>query len=146
MTIPNVYMGWCKRKATCRWCSYYIEAGNPMVTAFFWHKGNEDKRWWNTKLYFHPQCWVDQGLDYLKMNPYVPYIRHKRPTLTKKLKAERLVLLRRKAALDQRKRNIRSDYPDRVLIDARLNKQIAELMVEIALVGGVPKKWLESLT
>lgn len=146
MTIPNVYMNWCHRKATCKWCNFTIEAGVPIVTVFFWNKGDKDKRKWNTKYYYHPQCWVEQGLDYLKMNPYVPYIRHKKPTLTKEQKGERLTLLRKKAALDQRKRNIKSDYPDRVLIEARINKEIAILMVEVALIGGIPKRWLETLT
>ena len=143
--IPNVCMCWCHRTATCKWCDKPIEAGTPMVSVYFWNKGQEDKRKWNVRQFYHPQCWVDQGLDYLKMNPYVPYERHKKSTLTKKQKARRLILLNRKAALDQRKRNLKSTYPDRDLIEARINTQIAELMVEMTKVGGIPPKWLENL-
>lgn len=123
-----------------------------MVTVFFWNKGSEESRKWNTKQYYHARdkgnryCWIEQGLDYLTMNPYIPYTRHKKAKLTERQTKMRVVLLRRKAALDQRKKKVKSDYPDRVLIDARLNKQIAELMVKIAPIGGVPKKWLENLT
>lgn len=124
-----------------------------MVTVFFWRKGDEGSRRWNYALYYHPQCWVDQGLDYLKMNPYVSRnVREPIPvtprlsSLTEEQKEYRITLLRRRGSLVQRKRNIKVGYPDRVLAEAGLDKQMAEIMVEIAEVGGIPPKWLDSIT
>lgn len=149
MTIPNVYMNWCQRKATCKWCEKTVEAGTPMVNVFFWNKGREGAPKWNVKWYYHPQCWVEQGLDYLKMNPYVSKnIREgitKLSQLSEKEQKHRITLMRRKAALDQRRKNIKAGYPDRILVEARLDKQVAEIMVKIAEVGGIPPKWLDNL-
>ena len=147
MTIPNVYMTWCSHKAKCRWCEKPITAGTEMVNVFFWNKGSDDKRKWNVRHYYHPQCWIDQGLDYLKMNPYVPRTRWSGTTrsknpLTEEQRKLRYKLLRRKASIDQRLRNMKSDYPERVLVEARLNMDIANLMLEITKVGGIPRKWL----
>lgn len=140
MTIPNVFIYWCQHKAKCRWCEQDVVAGNPVVKVYYWNRGNEEKRGFNVSRYYHPQCWIDQGLDYLNRNPYVPYIR-KRPSnnLTSGQKELRYKLLRRKASIDQRKRNL----VDSPLEAARLDEQISKLMVEIIPIGGIPKRWLE---
>ena len=142
MTIPNVTMTHCQRRAKCEWCPEYVEAGEPLVTVFFWNKGTEEHKGFNVKRYYHPDCWVAQGLDYLKRNPYVPYIRKKKLELTAEQSKQRYSILRRKAAIDQRKRNLNGDFPDKELEEARLNVKITELMLEIAPIGGIPKKWL----
>lgn len=142
MTVPNVYMKWSQRIATCRWCKEPVKAGTPVVCVYFWNKGTEGRRW-NNHYFYHPQCWITQGLDYLKMNPYTPYIRHKKSPLTDEQRKQRYLILRRKAALDQRKRNLKAEYPDRTLIEARIDIQITELMLEIVPIGGIPPKWLD---
>ncbi len=81
MTIPNVVMRWCKKKAKCRWCEEDIELANPMVAVVFRNKMVESNRSWNTYLYYHPDCWVKQGLDYLNRNPYVEQRRRSRTLL-----------------------------------------------------------------
>ena len=144
MTIPNITMTWCQRRAQCEWCPEMIEAGKPIVTVFFWNKGSPDHKGFNVKRYYHPDCWVAQGLDYLKRNPYVPYVRRKKLELTPEQSKQRYVILRKKAAIDQRKRNLNGNYPDKLLIEARLNQKITELMMEIAPIGGIPKKWLST--
>ncbi|KKN75159.1 hypothetical protein LCGC14_0383180 [marine sediment metagenome] len=140
-TIPNVFMYWCQHKAKCRWCEKDVEAGTPVIKVYFWNKGNEEKRGWNVSRYYHPQCYIEQGLDYLKLNPYTPYVR-KRPdnNLTSEQKELRYKLLRRKASIDQRKKRLNSSHP---LETARLDEQISKIMVEITKVGGIPKRWLE---
>ena len=145
MTIPNVYMKWCHRTAICKWCENPIEPGSPIVSVFFWNKGSEDHKGFNTKLYFHPDCWVAQGLDYLKLNPYAPYTRHKESTLTPEQKKLRHTIMTRKASIEQRRRNLKPTSKNRLLIEARLDIQIAQLMVEIAPIGGIPKKWIEQI-
>ena len=142
MTIPNVTMTHCQHKAQCEWCPETIECGTPIVTVFFWNRGTPDHKGFNIKKYYHPNCWVAQGLDYLKMNPYVPYIRKKKLELTPAQSKQRYSVLRRKAAIDQRKRKL--DGTNNVVAEAILNTKIAELMIEIAPIGGIPKKWLNT--
>ena len=147
MNIPNVCMRWATRWAECRFCEQRIEKATPVVVVFFWNKG-QDGRKWNTTLYYHPDCWVAQGLDYLKMNPYVAAKRwsltdRRENPLTVKEKEERNIILRKKASLDQRKRNLKTSYPDHALLEARIDVQISELMLDMLKVGGIPKKWLE---
>lgn len=143
MTIPNVTITWCQRTAKCAWCPDHINAGAPLVTVFWWSRGSPDHKGYNVKKYYHPNCWVAQGLDYLKMNPYVPYIRKKKLELSPEQSKQRYSILKRKAAIDQRKRGLEG-RPDRVAAEALLNMKIAELMIEIASVGGIPKKWLRN--
>ncbi len=89
-----------------------------------------------------------QYLDYLKMNPYVPPKRwsltsRKENPLTTEQREKRYQVLRKKASLEQRRRSLKSEYPHRALLEAKINVQIGELMVEIVGIGGIPKKWLE---
>ena len=142
MTVSNVSMSWCLRQANCHYCETLVEAGTPLVTVFFWNKGTEEHKGFNSKFYYHPTCWVNQGLEYLRNNPYVPYKRTRTLPITQEQRVQRNILLRRKCSLDQRKRNLKMDFPDRVLVEARIDTQIVELMLEIAPIGGIPKRWL----
>lgn len=149
MGIPNVTMRWCTKTAKCHWCGQPIECGTPMVVVFFWNKGNEESRKWNSKQYYHPQHWLDQGLDYLAKNPYTesqPTTRGRKPlALTPEQARQRFLLVRRYHALEQRKHKIKSPYPDNVLIESRLNKQMVDIMLEMVPLGGIPKNWVEKL-
>jgi len=145
MTIPNVTMRWCRKQAKCRWCEQPIEIGTPLVAVVFWNKGNPESRKWNSYQYFHPQCWVDQGLDYLNRNPFVPHKRGRKITLSDEDRRKRFLLVRRFHALEQRKKKIKAGYPDNVLIEARLDRQMVEIMLDMAILGGIPKSWVEKL-
>ena len=152
MATPNVTINWCQNQAKCKWCEQPIPVGTPMVTVFFWNKGDEGKRGWNIKHYYHlrteeevagglPQCWCEQGLDWLKRNPYVSKrTGRKRIELTWEERQRRLRMLKRKASLEQRRRALEEDD---VLGHAHIDTKVAELMLEIAMVGGIPKSWLE---
>lgn len=142
--IPNVTVNWCQRTAKCEYCQNQIEAGTPLVTVFFWNKGQEGRKL-NVKKYYHPQCWVDQALDYLRLNPYIPYNRHRSSELLPEDKQRRLKLMRDKARLDQRRRNLKSDGTERIQAETRIDLHILELMEEISKVGGIPKRWVENL-
>lgn len=145
--IPNVYMTWCYRQAICPWCNLPILVRTPEVNVFFWNKGNPERRGYNYKKHYHPDCWVAQGLDYLRMNPYIPR-KGAKPRLTKltpEQKRKRYLLLRKKASLEQRKREIKAPYPDRLLIETRLDIQIIDVILDISRVGGIPKGWMECL-
>jgi hypothetical protein len=138
-------MRWCRKQATCKWCDKPIEIGTPLVAVFFWNKGNENSRRWNVTLYYHPQCWVDQGLDYLERNPFVPHRRGRVRTLSNEDARKRFLLVRRFHALEQRKRNIKAPYPDNLLVEERLTKQMVDVMLDVANLGGAPKSWSEKL-
>ena len=101
MTVPNVTMGWCERRTKCEYCPEHIEKGTPGVRVFFWNKGGPDHKGFNVKKYYHPECWVAQGMDYLKMNPYVP--KSKKPTLalSPEQRKRRKQLINQKASLEQ---------------------------------------------
>lgn len=149
--IPNVTVSWCTRQAQCRWCEQPVEAGTPMVSVFFWNRGVDGKRGWNVKHHYHllrsdgKHCWDEQGLDYLKLNPYVPYIRGRRMKLSKKDSRSRLLILKRKAELDQRRRNLKPDAPEYTLRLAVIEAKVAGLAAEILDYGGMPKSWMEEL-
>jgi len=145
MTIPNVTMRWCRKQATCRWCNKPIEIGTPIVAVLFWNKGNPDSRRWNVQICYHPQCWVDQGLDYLNRNPFVPHRRGVKSKLSEEDRKKRYLLVRRFHALEQRKKNSKLDYPDNLLMDSRLTKQMTDIMLDMVKVGGIPKSWVEKL-
>lgn len=113
-----------------------------MVTVFFWNRGTEEHKGYNVKKYYHPNCWIAQALDYLSKNPYVPYARKKKLELGPEQSKQRYSILKRKAAIDQRKRRLEGT-PNRIVGEAILDSKIAELIMEIAPIGGIPKKWLK---
>ena len=147
MSIPNVCITWCYREAKCPWCDLAIKVATPCVSVFFWRKGNPEIRGYNIKRFYHPECWIDQGLDYLKMNPYTPRGEKRGPktTLTIEQKAARMKLLRKKAMLEQQKRRIKSSYPDSLLTASRIDDKIMNVMLDIYKVGGIPPRWKQCL-
>lgn len=85
-------------------------------------------------------------MDYLNMNPYhVAGERGPKRRFTKEESGQRYILLRRMAALRQRRKRLTADYPDKLLVEARIEEREAATMLEIAKVGGIPKRWLERL-
>ena len=141
MTVPNVTMTHCQRRAQCEYCPDLIDAGTPLVTVFFWNRGGPEHKGFNVKKYYHPDCWIAQGLNYLKNNPYVPYQRKKKMELTPEQSAQRYIILKRKAAIDQRKRNLEG-RENNITAMVALDIKIADLIIEIAPLGGVPSRWL----
>jgi len=147
LTIPNVTMRWCQNRAECKWCQQYIEPGQPLVAVLFWNRGSDGRRW-NTQQCYHPQCWIEQGLDYLKRNPYVPYRQGRKgyTELSVEDKRKRFLLVRKFHALEQRRKNIRAEFPESLLVESMLTKQMAEIMLDVARLGGVPKSWVKKLS
>ena len=144
----DVWYSWCKRSAECNWCHKPIDTASPIVVKKLWRKGDPGSRRINLKFYYHPQCAMDEGMDYLATHPYTsgPHKRGpKSSILSEDDKLQRLKLLRRKASLDQRKKKLKMDYPDRLLKEAHIDEKIADLMIEIAQVGGIPHSWILKL-
>lgn len=135
-------MTWCKRKAKCRYCPESIVKGTPMVTGKLWRKGNPDSRKINLRFYWHPQCWVKQGLDHLSLHPYSGGNRgRKQLKLSEEDSKLRYKLLRRYAALRQRITKLASTYPDNIFPILRIETQMKETASQIDKVGGIPPKW-----
>ncbi len=145
MTIPNVTMVWCRKKAKCRHCDQTIEIGNSMVRVYFWRKGDAEVRKWNWQSCYHPECWVKQGLEYLDKNPFVPHKRGRRITLNPEDRRKRFLLVRKFNELYQRKSNVMAEYPDNLPIEANLVNQMTQVMKDVAKLGGVPKSWAEKI-
>jgi len=151
LAIPNVVIRWCRKKAKCAYCEQDIEVGQPMVVVIFWNKGEEGNRKWNVHLYFHLErengqhCWVEQGKDFLKKNPFIPHARGRKSVLSAEDRRKRFLLVRRFNALYQRKQNILAGYPDRLLIEQGLNEQMVGITLDMINLGGVPKSWAEKM-
>jgi len=122
-----------------------VEQGTPVVKVFFWNKGEDGNRKWNRQMCYHPQCYVDQAMDYLNRNPYVPHERGPKPTLSEEDRIKRTMLLRRFHSIQQRRNKLNGDYPDKLLEEAKLDRQALEVAMGIAKVGGIPPKWVEKL-
>jgi len=144
VSIPNVTMRWCQKSAKCKWCGEQIMPGEAMVVLFFWNKGLEGRKW-NVQICFHPQHWLDQGMDYLNRNPYTPHrsTGRKPIPIDVESKRKRFLITRRYHAFLQRLNKL--DDGSDPLKALRIESQMVELMSEMLTVGGVPKKWLERL-
>ena len=146
MSIPNVTMRWAQNQATCQWCEQVVERGSAMVVVFFWNKGANGRRW-NVHQRYHPECWLAQGYDYLEKNPYSPYIHSGRQVVkarrTEEERKQRYLITRRFHSLVQRRSNLGDG--SKPLIALKLECQMADLMLEMQKLGGVPRKWVEKL-
>lgn len=92
------------------------------------------------RQYFHPQCWVDNGMAYLNANPYTPGIRGRRGlNLAPEDARKRHLLIRRYNTLKQRKR---LGGPGNLKLINWLSPRMDRIMEEMKNVGGIPKSWL----
>jgi len=141
----DVWWKWARRQADCCHCNLPIAVSSPMVIKKLWRKGDENNRRVNIRFYYHPECYMAEGFDYLTMNPYTAGTRKRGPksSLTPEQQRARRLILMRRASLLQRKRKLKSPYPDRLLMEARIDEKLTDLMIEIAPLGGIPTSWLK---
>ncbi len=147
MSLPQVYMQWNRRIAECAYgCCKPIEVKQPVVIVFFWRRGDDDHAY-NIKKYYHPECWLAQGMDYLRVHPYqAEGERGPKCKLTPEQHTKRGLILRQVGALKQRRKAVKEQEPARrSLLLARIDAAIAAKMLEIAEVGGIPKRWVEEI-
>ena len=133
--IPQVSMQWTHKVTECKFCEKDIETATPVVSVFFKHK---DKSW-NARYGYHPACWIQNGLDYLKANPYITV--PEKIELSDNDKIIRDKLIRKHASLKQRLVKLDKSSPKYYILVAKIEAQIAQLIVDILPLGGVPKKW-----
>ena len=145
----DVWFTWARKEAECEWCPKKIVRKTPMVVTKLWRKGQADVRKWNIIHYYHPECYIAQGLDYLDKHPFTEVNAGKkkgRPeiVLSEEDKKARIALLKKKSNLEGRIRIIKEKgKKDAVLKEAELTVQLAEVMQEIEKVGGAPTVWKE---
>jgi hypothetical protein len=126
-------MCWAPKSAECKFCTETIITNTPEVVVIF----TSDKH--TTKKYYHPTCWIQSGLNNLQAKPYIPESR--KVVLTLKQKEDRNTILRRYASLRQRQRKLSKAGLHYEILYANIEAQIAQLMLDVLPLGGVPKKW-----
>jgi hypothetical protein len=96
---------------------------------------------WSFMYYWHPQCWIDEGMVHLMKVPYSSSKTGRKPNdISYNDKIERNKILRRHAAFIQRIRLAMDEGKvDKVL---RLYASMEKLKAEIMQYGGVPEKWI----
>jgi hypothetical protein len=144
----QVWMRICRRKATCKHCPKPILKGQPMVVCRYYKstrkkKGDPTNRWAFT-IRFHPECWIAQGLAALKEKPVVETRGRKKAPMTDEMRAARVKVLARRAAVVMRIK-LEVEKPDGERNVGRIIKyggQLNQLKEEIEPLGGVPKSWV----
>jgi hypothetical protein len=134
-----------KQRGTCEYSQCpqpVIIAGEPIVRC-----RSVDKHGWSHYRKYHINCYVVQGLEYLKANPYIP----KRvpqcgrtpmsATLNPEQERKRFLLIRRRNYfISERKKlatNGQHDTPRMIALGVEIN--IIEADMES--VGGCPARW-----
>lgn len=142
-----MYSCWCKRQTSCHYCRESITAGEPMLVQLYYVRGTPHR------AYYHLHrdggcCYVTECLDYLREHPYVKpnHPGNGRPALqlSPDDKRKRALLLRRRAAIEHRKRKLLDEslpYDTYVNRLATYETQLAVVYEEIEAVGGAPTKW-----
>jgi hypothetical protein len=144
--VADVKVVWCKRRSKCSYCPTTIVSGHEMLVVRWWRPG----KWTYTERY-HPDCWLAKARAYLAEHPYTKRTAGGRPKLelTEQQRGARYLLLRRGAALRQRKRILAgqlgsadieaSNRIEGCLI--RLDGQLDAIAQELGGNGGVPREW-----
>ncbi len=137
----DIWITHCKRTAICHYCKKPIKVQEPMVTGKLWRKVKEGVLHWIVRYYWHPLCWVDEGLSYLQKHPYNQGLRGGQPlNLDYETKKKRLSVLRRHAKYTQKIReSMETGNLDRII---RLALSMEKLKEEILPLGGIPKSWI----
>jgi len=140
-------MTWCRRRAKCHFCEGFVEAGQPIVKGKLWMRSDGSTRRWCVRLYWHPHCWVNEGLAYLETHPYQPANKGRPPlALSETAKNERLKLLRARARTMQfirQRLDGGASWTDPAVI--RLVEKLISLCDQIIPLGGMPKSWLKPI-
>jgi len=134
----DIWISWAKRKTTCRYCEKLIEAGTPVIRGKLWRKlGTATK--WSYYYYWHPECWLKEAYAYLEAHPYHQTVGRPRLSLSEEDRQKRLSILRERARLIWRLKELILLDNDEAVSNIML--RLEELRAEIEPLGGVPKSW-----
>lgn len=140
----QIWITWCRRQATCRYCELPIEVGNPLVRGQSRQKAAE----WKVKLFWHPECWLKDGLQYLEQHPYSAKSQGRpKLQLDEDSKAARKKLITRRAQIlyniREQLENGETELSESLLVEV---SKIVQFYREIEVLGGAPKSWQKPLT
>jgi len=117
----NISLKLTMKQARCNYCGEYIVKGEPQIK-WSW----KSRKGWVGKTYYHPDCFIDDRLHSLKINPPV--------TVTKKLG-------RPTSKLTSEQRTLRIKLMKYYSRDKGNPKKQLKLREQIKVVGGVPASW-----
>ncbi len=138
---------YAKGSGKCSYCPVPIEVGEPVVVGRL--PVNNNGKFFYARKRWHPNCFVEQGLQWLSLHPGEPVTKGRPKSVTATLpvddKLARLSLLRRHATTSQRlRREMEKEWPNYEVI-TRLTERLDKLRLEVELVGGAPKSWLPKI-
>ncbi len=140
--MADVWIRECRRTAKCSHCKQQIQNHEYEVIVKIWKRGSEVKRF-VTVLFFHPQCWIEQGIEAAKKRPAVENRGRHRTAMLDEVREKRIKILRRRASIVQRIRYAMDSTPPNFDKVSYLGEKLGELVDEIRPLGGVPESWGE---
>jgi len=102
-----------------------------MVKGRLWRPGK-----WTLNFYWHPNCWVEQGIAEMEKRPVIESRGRKSLPITNEQQEKRLGVLKRRGSVIQRLK--RETDPVKTL---HLGEMLEDLKEEIKPLGGVPIGW-----
>lgn len=159
----DIWLTICKKTVPkCSYCGEPIYPGEVMVAGRIWKTKDGKTRRWVKNLRWHGQkrpsnlseeeashpvcCWLEAGLEYLRLHPQEETRGRKQLQLTPKEKTERLKILRQRARLVQKLKTL-MEIPLENQSEAdlgeiiKIGSQIEGLKERIVMVGGQPPNW-----
>jgi len=127
----DIWITLCRKTAKCKYCPQHILKGNPMVKGRLWRSGK-----WTLNFYWHPNCWVEQGIAEMEKRPIIESRGRKSLPITVEQRELRICLLKRRGSVIQRLK--RETDPVKML---HLGEMLEDLKEEIKPLGGVPVGW-----
>jgi len=138
----HVWISRTRQKGKCAFCPNEITKGGYSVVCRSYKYRGEGKAKWTFQRRFHPQCWIDQGIQELESRGFSET--RGRPRLASdEVTEKRQKILRRRAAVLQRIRKemarpAKERSMDRIV---HLGEMLNSLAEEIEPLGGVPESW-----
>jgi hypothetical protein len=94
---------------------------------------------WRIRIKWHPDCWIEQGIEALSKTPVIENRGRQRMSLSDEDREKRLKILRRRASVLQRiKKEMENNNVDKQI---KLGCMLGKLREEIEPYGGIPESW-----
>jgi hypothetical protein len=134
-----IWWKWLNRQAKCQWDSDMMDKGSPVVVGSL-----RTNRGYYIRMYWHPECYLKQGMDYLESIPYEPTTRSPGPgrpaiDLSHTDRLKRRALIVKFSRLRDRREEV-AELGLLWMLD-KLDKTAWVIMAEMKTLGGVPTSW-----
>lgn len=139
----EVIFTWSRKPSKCEFCPELVNHAEPIVLGR--PKKQKGKPWPRVRRW-HPECFLQSGMNYLVSNPYYQAPSTGRPMIdiTSEQRATRNKILRRYGAYQYKLRQWEkkpAQTQEILLNRAILMKRMQGCVEEIQQYGGVPKSW-----